>query len=52
MKDLKNGDEYGFVNLLYHSKSAYENLRILNSWFFESMAETTEIAAIVEFRKY
>ena len=52
MKDQKNGDENGFVKLLYHSKSAYENLRILNSWFFESMADTTTIADMVDLMKY
>lgn len=52
MKDEKNGDENGFVKLLYHSKSAYENLRILNSWFFESMADTTAIADMVDLMKY
>ena len=52
MKDQKNGDENGFVKLLYHSKSAYENLRILNSWFFESMADTTAIADMVDLMKY
>lgn len=38
--------------MLYHSKSAYENLRILNSWFFESMADTTAIADMVDLMKY
>ena len=52
MKDQKNGDENGFVKLLYHSKSAYENLRILNSWFFESMVDTTAIADMVDLMKY
>lgn len=52
MKDEKNGDENGFVKLLYHSKSAYENLRLLNSWFFESMSDTTYIADMIDLMKY
>lgn len=52
MKVEKNGRENSFVKLLYHSKSAYSNLRIINSWFFESMEDTATIADMIDLMKY
>lgn len=52
MKIDKNGDENSFVKLLYHSKKAKGNLRIIDSWFFESMEKTAAIADMLDLTKY
>lgn len=52
MKVDKNSKENSFVKLLYHSKKAKGNLKIIESWFFESMEETAAIADMVDLTKY
>ena len=52
MKTDKKSKENSFVKLLYYSKSAKSNLKILDSWFFESMEETAAIADMVDLVKY
>lgn len=51
-KTDKNSNENSFVKLLYHSKKAKGNLKIIDSWFFESMEETAAIADMVDLTKY
>ena len=52
MKIDKNSDENSFVKLLYHSKKAKGNLKIIGSWFFESMEQTAAIADLEDLVKY
>lgn len=51
-KKNKDADENSFVKLLYYSKSAKGNLKIIDSWFFESMEETAAIADMEDLIKY
>lgn len=52
MKTDKNSKENSFVKLLYHSKKAKGNLKIIDVWFFESMEETAAISDMVDLTKY
>lgn len=52
MKTDKNSDENSFVKLFYHSKKAKGNLKIVGSWFFESMEQTAAIADLEDLVKY
>lgn len=47
-----NKNENSFVKLLYDSKKARSNLKILDSWLFESMEETAAIADLVDLIKF
>lgn len=51
-KDDKDANENSFVKLLAHSKSAKSNLRIINSWFFESLEGTAAIADLADLMRY
>lgn len=52
MKTDKNSDENSFVKLFYHSRKAKGNLKIVGSWFFESMENTAAIADLEDLVKY
>lgn len=52
MKDDKDAKEDNFVKLLYYSKRAKSNLKILDSWLFEAMEETAAIADMLDLTKY
>ena len=52
LKTNKNSKKDNFVKLMYHSKKAKANLKIVDSWFFESMEETAEISDMVDLMKY
>lgn len=52
LKTNKNSKTDNFVKLMYHSKKAKANLKIVDSWFFESMEETAEISDMVDLMKY
>lgn len=52
MKIDKNSDENSFVKLLYYSKRAKSNLKIIDSWFFRSMENTAAIADMIDLVKY
>lgn len=52
MKDDKDAKEDNFVKLLYYSKRARSNLKILDSWIFEAMEETAAVADMLDLTKY
>lgn len=52
MKVDKDAKEDNFVKLLYYSKRAKSNLKIIDSWLFESMEETATVADMLDLTKY
>lgn len=51
-KDNKNAKENSFVKILAHSKSARSNLKIIDTWFFESVSETAAIADLSDLIRF
>lgn len=47
-----NANENGFVKLLYFSRKAKGNLNFIDTWFFESVDDTTAIADLKDLLKY